>query len=532
MVDPKYEKDYKTIKGFLNTINESLRNISECGYDTKDLYILYDMVRYDILSDDNIKLLYNNRLLEDYIIKLNTFDGLLRELSNELRENKKTLNEKEKNIKEIESNKPTYEKMDITSNEIKRSIATLLMAITPLTIFSTMGGKVLYDISHAPKVEEYSMDSSGKRDISIRYDKHYKEGLSIIEYRKSKEPGFVLKKEYLLKDANEIKGDTLEELDLSELNPVDFSLIIESEAPEFKGDVFREGYFEIMDENQIGKATNIDTIALCLDAFMYTASVILFTLYGYAVITEVGKDSIGKVHKSLVNLAKYKMALRKHLKELNVEEKEKAKYEKIVNTICSRIDKTIVKCTEELANVEYMRKIQIEKEAALKENKFKEIKREEEQKKQEQTEKVKQLIGALGKEIKVLEGLDDSDCEELYHSIGITENMLFEEADDHLRIRSKFIPLLRFLDLSYIDFSNVDIRYIDFRGTNAIIRPQNIYNKDASYAKFNDNNLPDFSNYKGVNLTGSELDENETTLVNKENAVISDETVFKRRLNK
>ena len=131
-----------------------------------------------------------------------------------------------------------------------------------------------------------------------------------------------------------------------------------------------------------------------------------------------------------------------------------------------------------------------------------------------------------------MDGLDESDCEELYHSIGITESILFEEVGDHLKIRSKFVPLLRFLDLSYIDFSNVDIRYIDFRGTNAIIRPQNIYNKDASYAKFDDNNLPDFSNYKGVNLTGSELDENETTLVNKENATINDETVFKRRLNK
>ena len=110
--------------------------------------------------------------------------------------------------------------------------------------------------------------------------------------------------------------------------------------------------------------------------------------------------------------------------------------------------------------------------------------------------------------------------------------MLFEKVDDHFVIRSKFIPLLRFLDLSLISFDNVDIRYVDFRGTNATIRPQNIYNKDASYAKFDDNNLPDFSNYKGVNLTGSELDENETTLVNKENAVISDETVFKRRSNK
>ena len=83
------------------------------------------------------------------------------------------------------------------------------------------------------------------------------------------------------------------------------------------------------------------------------------------------------------------------------------------------------------------------------------------------------------------------------------------------------------MNLLVIDFTNVDIRYVDFRGTNAIIDPQKIYNKDASYAKFDEYNLRAFANYKGVNLTGSELDIIPETMVSKDEAIISEDTVIK-----
>ena len=216
----------------------------------------------------------------------------------------------------------------------------------------------------------------------------------------------------------------------------------------------------------------------------------------------------------------------------DIEISKKAKYEKIVNTLCNRIDKSIVACSEMLANAEYMQQVKAQREAREKETKFKAAKREEEIKKQEKINTIRKLVDTLNKEISTFDSPSDTDMKDLYHSIGITESVLFEKEDDHLRIKGMYIPLLKFLDLSYIDFSNVDIRYIDFRGTNAIIRPQKVYNKDASYAKFDDNNLPDWLDYKSVNLSGSELDENITTLLNRDKAIINEETVIKRRLNK
>ena len=109
----------------------------------------------------------------------------------------------------------------------------------------------------------------------------------------------------------------------------------------------------------------------------------------------------------------------------------------------------------------------------------------------------------------------------MYHSINITESLLFEKDGDHYKIASAYLPNLRFLNLLVIDFTNVDIRYVDFRGTNAIIDPQKIYNKDASYAKFDEYNLRAFANYKEVNLTGSELD-----IIPTEQEVVEDDSVL------
>ena len=532
VLDEQYEKDYKTIKGFLNTINDNVRSLGDNGYDTKDIYVIYDMLRYEILSDSNIRKLNENGMTDDIIAKLNTFNGLINDLTKDYIKNKKSLDEANERIRELSEDKPVYNKKSVYIGCLEEELVAVALLLAPILISVPLEKKIIKHTFRAPKVTEYTIDSTGKLSEEIRYDREHTDTLTIEEYTEKNNSGFRLQKKYVIDKGAVTDAESLDSIDLTGLQPEFTSLIPDSELGDVPSDSFRVGRFEVENKDEMGKTTDV-----AYSEFIFlTAAIALcdFLIYGLLLenlYIEDFNDTIA-LFTNIINFAKYKIVLKKYLKELKVTDKEKVELEKIVNTLCNRIDKTIVKCTEELANVEYMRKIQIEKEAALKESKFKEIKREEEQKKQEQTEKVKQLIGALSKEIKVLEGLDDSDCEELYHSIGITENLLFEKVDDHFVIRSKFIPLLRFLDLSLISFDNVDIRYVDFRGTNATIRPQNIYNKDASYAKFDDNNLPDFSNYKGVNLTGSELDENETTLVNKENAIMSDETVFKRRLNK
>ena len=123
---------------------------------------------------------------------------------------------------------------------------------------------------------------------------------------------------------------------------------------------------------------------------------------------------------------------------------------------------------------------------------------------------------------------DNEGLEELYHSVEITDDVLFEKVDDHLKIRSVFVPFLKLLDLSKIDFSNVDIRYVDFRDTNAKMSIPKVYNRDASYAKFDNENIYDWKDYTGVRLIGTEMDEDPKTMINRYLAITDENTVLKR----
>ncbi len=527
LLENKYDKDYKTIKNFLNSINDSIRSFGDNGYDTKDIYVLYDMLRYEVLSDDNIKRLSKMGLTDDVITELNTFNGLISDLNKEYIQSKESLDKTNKRIEELGEDKPIpdYDKDTIKpSRVLSRALASIIM-ISPYAIGGTLEAGNIYIHMRSPKVTEYTIDSTGKQSEKNRYDWESSNTITIEEYSEKNDSGFRLKRDYVIDNGIALNKDILNELDLTLLEPQSASLISESELVDAPDGSFRVGHFEVQNKDEMGKTTDFLLVSFINWTLIITS---LNLMYGVSMYYRLGGLSsasflISDTYQNLINLAKYKIAMKKYLKELKVNEKEKVELEKLVNTLSNRTDKTIVKFTEALANIEYEKQLGLEKN---KNNKFKSLKEDDETKQKEIFDKIRE---ASNKENELINNLQESDCDEMYHSINITESLLFEKDGDHYKIASAYLPNLRFLNLLVIDFTNVDIRYVDFRGTNAIIDPQKIYNKDASYAKFDEYNLRAFANYKGVNLTGSELDIIPETMVSKDEAIISEDTVIKHR---
>ena len=113
---------------------------------------------------------------------------------------------------------------------------------------------------------------------------------------------------------------------------------------------------------------------------------------------------------------------------------------------------------------------------------------------------------------------------DIYHSIKVDENLLFETVNDHFEVRSEFIPVLKFIDLSLVTPTNLKLSGIDWSETTlASYNPQNAYNRDLSNAKFNDANL--FGDFTNCDLRGTDL-KNEKWLIGIENAIIDENTIL------
>lgn len=89
----------------------------------------------------------------------------------------------------------------------------------------------------------------------------------------------------------------------------------------------------------------------------------------------------------------------------------------------------------------------------------------------------------------------------------VLDSVLFKEVNGHLVISDTFLvqDRLKYVDFSSILFDNVDVRGIDFRGTNARIDPQTVYNKDISGCDFTGYDFG-FASFDGVNITNTKLD--------------------------
>jgi len=119
-------------------------------------------------------------------------------------------------------------------------------------------------------------------------------------------------------------------------------------------------------------------------------------------------------------------------------------------------------------------------------------------------EKIKELSQLI--QTQAYLGIPES---KIYGSIPITQEVFLKKVDNHFEIDEEFIDisLLRFLNLSLIDFTNVKVSGIDFRYTFARIHPQTVYRKDISNCTFDDANVKFFDDFSGVIMDGADFNE-------------------------
>ena len=111
--------------------------------------------------------------------------------------------------------------------------------------------------------------------------------------------------------------------------------------------------------------------------------------------------------------------------------------------------------------------------------------------------------------------------------IPITENLLFIEVGDHKEINPFFLDnhLLRYADLSLIDFSGVKLDHIECLAyTNANLDPQTVYNKDLSFSDLRGIEHT-MDNFDGVNMEGTIVDQDKLDFVSN----LSEETVINKK---
>ena len=125
---------------------------------------------------------------------------------------------------------------------------------------------------------------------------------------------------------------------------------------------------------------------------------------------------------------------------------------------------------------------------------FKERK-EKEQKEQELAKK--EALAELARALEKIEELKSVPVEVERIAVG----NIFNAVGDHKEVAKVYQSALKYIDLSLVSFKNVDVSGLDFSGTNAIINPQEVYNKDLSCCDFSGIYVdPIMMNFNGVNI--------------------------------
>ena len=117
-------------------------------------------------------------------------------------------------------------------------------------------------------------------------------------------------------------------------------------------------------------------------------------------------------------------------------------------------------------------------------------------------QKINELLSLIDTTIKL--GMKE---ESLYCKIPIEQDLFLVKINDHYEINRNLIDLalLKYFNLSHIDFTNVLVKGIDFRYTAARINPQLVYQKDISSCIFDSTNIKFFDNFDGVNMTDTDF---------------------------
>ena len=202
--------------------------------------------------------------------------------------------------------------------------------------------------------------------------------------------------------------------------------------------------------------------------------------------------------RKIDNSSNYKNCNFTGARVINIDGKE------IEISIDGRITTNIEKSLDKLLGIEHESAVLSKQELESARNKLIE----------ENRKKVQEKITELLKLVETTERLG-VDPKNLYHSIPIGKEELLVTIDDHYEINRNFIEYLRFLNLSMIDFSNVKVSGLDFRGSAARINPQLVYKKDLSNSIFDTSNIKFYDDFTGVNIEGADFSECEVDLKEK-----------------
>jgi len=219
------------------------------------------------------------------------------------------------------------------------------------------------------------------------------------------------------------------------------------------------------------------------------------------------------------------------------------KYKKKMNKLINSISKEYCLLpAEEYIRLEEIRKsgditkelIELERKEAELSSKADELKKVEEETKR--VELIETGINNASKEVNsnldILNDLIDEKHRKIEKYV-VPADVLFTKKNDYKTINNAIKRNLSYIDLSFVDFSNADVRGIDFSDCNPILlNPQTVYNKDLSNTIFiNDssrvNNVFPFdysTNFNGVNLDGASITSEDPIFINFDGAYVSNNT--------
>ena len=536
-----FSKKCELIDELLNNIKSYIIDFEFENYDTHELAQMYSIVKEKVLIRENIEELYKSNQLDEVIKTLQLCDCMLHDLYEQIKNannDKEKANEKYNNdkseLEEVIKNKPRLKGTAFA--QVSRAFSLLLI------IAGLIGGplsiKACYDDSlKGYEVTKYEYNTLGKSVVSTFHDDsnlakyHY---VILYDYSSSDEAGYRIRRTYKFENPLHLENgaDSLAKIDLSRIHPVEEQLCyVENKTignyrtyEAATVDRSKRDYIENLSKaakrkrliSSIGIGIVISLIPLILDfCTRITLDVSAFEYYTF-----------------LLDLIKYKSKLKIVKEQLAESESEKDEYYEVYDIVCNRIDRVVDEVCNRFSSgqkvrqifEEYEKQLQIAEKIRAAEELQKAIAESEREK-----ELIKKQIEEAAQELaNALSLLNEEEYKKYLHSIEISEELLFEKVgENHYRIRKCFKKILPLFNLKGINFDNVEGHDVNFDGSNAKISPNMIYDKDLSHSEFDDDNILDWANYNGVDIRGTKLGENPSTMVDLKSAITDEETTIR-----
>lgn len=164
----------------------------------------------------------------------------------------------------------------------------------------------------------------------------------------------------------------------------------------------------------------------------------------------------------------------------------------------------------------------------LKENAISSLKRaeDEDNKLYLVNQAIQRTMAQLNMLLNIKQSLINSTNSTTFERYNIDRDMLLLEKDDHWIINPDLYGMLRFFDLSAIDFTNVAVNNIDLSYSNAKIDPQKVYNKDMSGGNFSGMQFIG-ADFHDVNICGAKFTDCLLDFTDiKDGSIYDDYTIF------